>query len=90
MANRIQHRRDTAANWTSINPVLAAGEIGMETDTGNTKLGDGVTAWASLGYQAPNAAALAATYAPASGSANYTSPTQAAGISVAMSVVFGG
>jgi hypothetical protein len=36
------------------------------------------------------AAALSATYAPVSGSANYTSPTQAAGISVAMSVVFGG
>ncbi|MBT8160983.1 MULTISPECIES: hypothetical protein [Arthrobacter] len=64
MANRIQIRRDTAANWTSVNPVLASGEEGLETDTGNRKLGDGVTAWASLGYQAPNAATLSATYVP--------------------------
>lgn len=30
----IQHRRDTAANWTSTNPTLSAGEMGFETDTG--------------------------------------------------------
>jgi hypothetical protein len=35
-------------------------------------------------------AALNATYAPASGSPNYTSPTQAAGLSAALSIVFGG
>ncbi|KKL07037.1 hypothetical protein LCGC14_2590060, partial [marine sediment metagenome] len=34
MAVQIQSRRDTAANWTSNNPTLAAGEIGIETDTG--------------------------------------------------------
>jgi hypothetical protein len=36
------------------------------------------------------ATALNATYAPVSGSANYASPAQAAGLSVAMSIVFGG
>lgn len=46
----IQTRRDTAANWTSVNPVLAAGEPGLETDTGKVKYGDGTTAWASLSY----------------------------------------
>lgn len=50
MANRIQLRRDTAANWTSSNPTLAAGEVGLETDTRKTKVGDGSTAWASLSY----------------------------------------
>jgi hypothetical protein len=45
-----QQRRDTAANWTSQNPTLKAGEIGYETDTGYIKVGDGSTAWASLGY----------------------------------------
>lgn len=50
MANRIQTRRDTAANWTSVNPILAQGEQGWETDTGNLKIGDGSTAWTSLGY----------------------------------------
>lgn len=44
----IQVRRDTAANWTSVNPTLAAGEMGLETDTGLFKVGDGSTAWVSL------------------------------------------
>jgi hypothetical protein len=47
----IKHRRDTAANWTSVNPVLAAGEAGLETDTKLVKYGDGSTAWTSLPYQ---------------------------------------
>ena len=48
---RILIRRDTAANWTSANPTLAAGELGGETDTGKLKLGNGSTAWNSLAYQ---------------------------------------
>lgn len=47
---RIELRRDTAANWTSANPILAVAEEGKETDTGRSKTGDGVTAWASLAY----------------------------------------
>jgi hypothetical protein len=50
MTSRLQNRRDTAANWTSNNPTLAAGEIGYETDTGKLKIGNGSTAWTSLGY----------------------------------------
>ena len=50
MANKIQIRRDTAANWTSANPTLSQGEQGYETDTGKLKIGDGSTAWTSLGY----------------------------------------
>lgn len=46
----IEFRRDTAAHWTATNPVLAAGEPGWETDTGNLKIGDGSTAWAGLAY----------------------------------------
>lgn len=46
----IQLRKDTAANWTSANPVLHQGEEGLETDTGKRKTGDGVTSWNSLGY----------------------------------------
>lgn len=41
----IQHRRDTAANWTSANTLLLAGQIGYETDTDRFKIGDGVTLW---------------------------------------------
>ena len=50
MSTRIVIRRDTAARWTSANPVLLAGEVGYETDTRKQKVGDGVTAWTSLGY----------------------------------------
>ena len=45
MTTRIKLRRDTAANWLLSNPILAAGEPGLETDTGKTKYGDGVTAY---------------------------------------------
>jgi hypothetical protein len=51
---RFWMRRDTAANWTSANPVLAAGEIGVELqtvpDAHKMKIGDGTTAWNSLPY----------------------------------------
>lgn len=50
MTVKIQLRRGTAAEWTSANPTLLSGEQGLETDTGKTKIGDGVTAWNSLGY----------------------------------------
>ena len=50
MADIIQIRRDTAANWTNANPTLANGEQGYETDTGKMKIGDGSTAWTSLEY----------------------------------------
>lgn len=43
-------RRGTASQWTSANTVLAAGEFGVETDTGQFKIGDGTTAWNSLPY----------------------------------------
>ena len=50
MAIQIQIRRDTAANWTSVDPILAEGEIGLETDTNQIKFGDGVLAWTALAY----------------------------------------
>ena len=50
MAIQIQIRRDSAADWTSNDPTLAAGEQGFETDTGQFKIGDGATAWTSLAY----------------------------------------
>lgn len=50
MADVIQVRRDTAANWTAANPTLANGEPGYETDTSKMKVGDGSTAWTLLSY----------------------------------------
>ena len=50
MPTQIQLRRDAAADWTSNNPTLAAGEFGWESDTNRFKIGDGSAAWNSLGY----------------------------------------
>ena len=50
MANRIQIRRDTAANWSSANPTLAQGEPGYEIDTRKLKVGDGSSDWNTLEY----------------------------------------
>lgn len=50
MALRIQVRRDTAQTWTAVNPILAIGEIGYETDTNKLKVGTGLTAWQYLPY----------------------------------------
>jgi hypothetical protein len=47
---QLQFRRGTATDWSTSNPVLAAGELGLETDTEQFKLGDGVTNWNGLGY----------------------------------------
>jgi hypothetical protein len=50
MADMIQIRRDTAANWTAANPILAQGELGAETDTSKIKIGDGSAVWSALSY----------------------------------------
>jgi hypothetical protein len=50
MAIKIQARRGLAAQWTSTNPTLSAGEFGFETDTLKLKIGNGSTAWTSLAY----------------------------------------
>lgn len=50
MATRMIQRRGTSAEWTAANPILAAGEIGFETDTTKFKFGDGTTAWAEIPY----------------------------------------
>lgn len=63
MAVKIQFRRDLAANWGS-STVLASGEVGYETDTGNIKIGNGSTQWSALAYyQLPNVSVNPATTA---------------------------
>jgi len=54
MAVKIQLRRDTSTNWSSINPVLDLGEPGFEIDTNKLKLGDGISAWNDLIYLTPD------------------------------------
>ena len=50
VVTQIQVRRGTASQWTSANPTLSSGEWGFESDTGKVKIGNGSTAWNSLGY----------------------------------------
>ena len=47
---RIQIRRGTSAEWVTVNPILAAGEFGMETDTRRIKIGTGGAVWTQLLY----------------------------------------
>ena len=44
----IQIKRGTAAEWNAANPILALGELGLETDTNKMKAGDGAVAWGQL------------------------------------------
>ena len=50
MIEHIQLLRGTAEALAEANPILLAGELGLETDTGKFKFGDGVTAWTELSY----------------------------------------
>ena len=63
----IKLRRDTAAAWTSANPVLAPGEPGLETDTNSIKYGNGVTAWNNLPYASLVPGEINASLVPVSG-----------------------
>ena len=61
---KIQLRRDSALGWSTNNPILASGEIGIELSPTPAqivlfKIGDGITRWNSLPYQ--NGASSGAT-----------------------------
>ena len=47
---KVQLRRDLAGSWTVANPILSIGELGIETDTGFVKIGNGTSAWVDLLY----------------------------------------
>lgn len=54
LKSRLKQRYDLASNWTSNNPTLLAGEMGIESDTKKFKFGDGSTAWTALPYAGAN------------------------------------
>lgn len=68
--SRMQQRGYPAAAWAGTD-VLLAREIGVETDTGKFKIGDGATQWAALGYQV-SAADLASGLSSKVNSSTYT------------------
>lgn len=48
MSSKILLRRGTAAQWSSANPILGTGELGIETDTLKIKIGNGTSTWTQL------------------------------------------
>lgn len=54
LKTKIVLRNDTAENWLKANPILLAGELGVENDTSLFKIGDGVSTWEALNYANSN------------------------------------
>jgi hypothetical protein len=78
MAQQIQFRRGTSAEWAAANPILAQGEIGVNLDENRFKVGTGLTSWNYLDYtavfdvvvQSPTAPIVYPTFANAAGTTN--------------------
>ncbi len=64
MIQTIQLRRDTEANWSSANPILAKGEFGVDLTNKKFKIGDGITAWNDLSYNESAGDMLKSVYDP--------------------------
>ena len=56
-----QLRRGTSAEWAAANPVLAAGEPGVDTTTGEQRVGNGASTWSALPSVGATAASSAAS-----------------------------
>ena len=69
MAQRIQHRRGTSAQWAAANPTLATGEIGYDITTRRHKMGDGTSAWSALPWSDVGGQAMSDTAATTQGQA---------------------
>lgn len=94
MYYQIQIRRGTAAEWTSANSILAAGELAVESDTNKMKVGNGSTAWNSLSYApigTPTSGSITgAMLASGAATTNLGFTPASTGKSIAMAIVFGG
>lgn len=47
---KVQQRYNDSSMWERIDPVLEAGEVGIESNTGRFKYGDGKKPWSKLEY----------------------------------------
>lgn len=50
MANKIQIRRDTTANWAINDTILSQGELGLDINLRKLKIGDGTSHWSALDF----------------------------------------
>ena len=76
---QLQFRRGTSSQWSTANPVLASGEMGIETDTDQFKIGNGTLAWSSLSYGGIQGPTGATGATGATGPTGPTGPTGATG-----------
>lgn len=51
-------RNDTSANWSTANPVLQLGELGIDTTEKKIKIGDGSTPWNDLDFSSSKGAEI--------------------------------
>ena len=76
----IKTRYDTAANFKTSNPILAAGEKATESDTRKSKTGDGTTEYSALPYDKADTS-LTFDATPTAGSTN---PVTSGGVKAAL------
>ena len=50
LITRTSQRINTTNEWAALNPTLLAGEIGVDSDTLQLKVGDGEHSWSDLPY----------------------------------------
>jgi hypothetical protein len=80
MATQIQLRRGTTSEWSSSNPTLAAGELGLDTTLQAFKIGDGSQAWADLPFASGSVGPTGSTGSTGStGTTGSTGPTGSTG-----------
>jgi hypothetical protein len=72
---QLKFRYKTALDWHDTNPLLLAGEMGVESDTNLFKFGDGVKLWQLLPYAAASGATGATAGTGATGETGTTGPT---------------
>ena len=77
---KILLRRDTAANWSGLNPTLANGEMGYDTTNGKFKIGNGVSPWNALPYVNQGDTGPTGPIGPTGADSTVTGPTGPAGI----------
>jgi hypothetical protein len=88
MANRIQLRRDTQANWLRVNPILEDGEPGLDITQNKIKYGDGSSTWTELAYASGSGGSISFDYSTVqegeSGPIDVTSITGNPGVGVSL------